>query len=77
MQKLPQWLHAVTHFYKGGGHVPKPPKPPTPITAAENLSKNRVLDRQRLARGFSSTILGGYEATNEQPATMFKTLLGG
>jgi hypothetical protein len=74
MQRLPYYIANVTHFCKGGAKAPKPPLPPSPTTAADNLSKNRILDRQRMARGFSSTILGGYEA--EKPATVLKTLLG-
>lgn len=75
----PEHILAVTHFFKGSPKAPKPPLPPSPTTAADNLSKSRILDRQRMARGFSSTILGGYggEQSINQPSTILKTILGG
>ncbi len=76
MNRLPDFIHAITHFYKGGGSAPKPIPPPVAATAAENLSKTKVLDRQRMARGFSSTILDGYSESIQKPDTMYKTLLG-
>jgi hypothetical protein len=74
--KLPYYIENITHFCKGGAKAPKPPAPPVATTAAENLAKSRILDRQRMARGFSSTILGGHEASKQAPATVLKSLLG-
>ncbi len=75
MNTLPWYIDNVTHYCKGGAKAPKPVAPPVEATAAENLSKSRILDRQRMARGFSSTILGGYSQPS-QPQSVLKTLLG-
>ena len=75
MTTLPWFIENVTHYCKGGAKAPKPPAPPVESTAAENLSKSRIMDRQKMARGFSSTILGGYSTINK-PSTIGKMLLG-
>lgn len=77
MNRLPYFIENVTHYCKGGQKAPKPPLPPVPTTAADNLAKSQILSRQKMARGFSSTILGGYQAQlPTQPSTILKSLLG-
>jgi len=64
------------HGGGGGGRV-KPPAPPAPTTAAENVAKNKILERQRGARGYGSTIIGSLaNLQQDKPATLLKRLLG-
>lgn len=57
----------------GGGGAYRPPKPPSPTLAAENVAKRQIMDRQRQARGYGST----RSALLSQPQTQaVKTLLG-
>jgi len=64
----------------GGGYTPPPP--PTPSSAAENLAKAKVLDRQRRAMGSDATFLtgllgpGDYSPQSAQPAKKTSTILG-
>jgi len=76
---IPSKMDLLTRCHSGGGGVPKvkPPAPPAPTQAAENVAKNKILERQRLARGYSSTILGGGSGEAQRPDTLIKTLLGG
>lgn len=68
-------MEALTRCYGGGGAGKiKPPIPPTPTKAAENIAKSKVLDRSRRARGFGSTVIGSYDVP--QPPTVMKSLLG-
>lgn len=71
-------MDLLMRCHGGGGGVPKPKPipPPTPTTAAENLAKNRLLDRQRNARGFGSTMLASLYDQPERPATFLKKLFG-
>lgn len=72
-------MDLMTRCYGGGGSAPKvkPPKPPAPTEAAENLAKSRITERQRNARGYSSTMIGslglGQDNRNQ---TLLKQLLG-
>ena len=54
-------IFLATHFFKGPKtpKPPAPPKPPTPTTAADNVARQRLLDRQKNAQGFASTYLTG------------------
>lgn len=58
--------------------APPPPKPPAPTQAYENFAKSEQAMRQRRARGYASTIIGGYaNAGEDRPQSLLKTLLGG
>lgn len=65
------------HGGGGGGGRIKSPKPPAPTSAAENLAKSKILDRQRKARGFGSTLIGSLaNIQQERSSTLLKSLLG-
>jgi hypothetical protein len=76
---IPSKMDLMMRFHGGGGGVQKvkPIAPPAPTQAAENLAKNRILDRQRNARGYSSTLIGSLANSGlNQNQTFLKTLLG-
>lgn len=68
-------MDLLTRCHGGGGGSGKikPIAPPSPTIAAENVAKTRILDRQRKARGFGSTLIGSLMDKENRP----KTLLGG
>jgi hypothetical protein len=70
-------MDLLTRCHGGGGGPGHAPKitPPAPTTAAENLAKNKILDRQRNARGYSSTLIGSL-GQQDQGGTFLKKLLG-
>ena len=69
-----------TQLFKGGApKPPKPPLPPAPTAAAENYAKSDSNLRQRRARGFGASILGGYASAGQdrpQGASLLKSLMG-
>ena len=58
--------------------APPPPKPPSPTQAYANFASSEIAARQRRARGFGSSIVGGYaNAGQDRPgASLLKSLLG-
>ena len=77
---IPSKMDLLMRFHGGGGHPPKvqPVLPPSPTSAAENLAKTKILERQRQARGYGATLIGSLANLQpDQPTTLLKTLLGG
>lgn len=74
---IPQKMDLLLRCNGGGGGAPKPKPipPPSPTFAAENVAKNRILDRQRNARGYSSTLLATLVPKDDN-RTFLKKLLG-
>lgn len=71
-------IYAVVRFHKGG--APKPPKPippPSPTTAAENIAKGRILERQRAAQGFQSTLFASRQENLDRPMTLLDQIMSG
>lgn len=69
---------SATHFYKASAKAPTPPKPPappSPTDAAENVAKQRLLERQKAARGFASTYLTAQQGPPDRPTSLLSTLL--
>ena len=62
----------------GGGGSVKKPKPPSPTTAAENLAKSRITERNRAAKGYGSTLIGSMQAVKDTTSSgsLLKQLLG-
>lgn len=56
--------------------VPAPPKPPAPETAAASYEKSDAAMRQKRARGYASTIIGGYQDAGSDRPSLLKQLLG-
>lgn len=56
--------------------TPPPPKPPAPTQAAENFAKSEQNMRHRRARGFASSILGGYASAGDDRPSLLKQFLG-
>lgn len=70
-------MDLLTRCYGGGGGGKvRPPKPPAPTQAAENLAKAKILDRQRRARGYGSTLFASLSEP-QQPSTLLNRILGG
>lgn len=66
-----------------GSRSPKTPKveplpePPAPDTAAAAYEKSESAKRQKRARGYASTIFGGYQdAGSDRSSSLLKQLLG-
>lgn len=77
---IPSKFEEFTRCYGGGGS-PKPPKappPPSPTTAAENVAKNRILERNRTAKGYGQTMIGSLQAVKDTTSngSLLKQLLG-
>ncbi len=78
---IPSKMDLLTRCHGGGGSGGKikQPLPPSPTSAAENLAKTKILDRQRKARGYGSTLIGSIAnlgGQTDQPTTLLKSLLG-
>jgi len=76
---LHEQIPHVTARYKGPKppKVPPPPKPPAPDTAANLFAKSDAAMRQRKARGFGASIIGGYASPgSDRPSSILKDLLG-
>ena len=77
---IPSKMDLLTrcHGGGGGGGKVKPPPVPSPTTAAENIAKNRILERQRSARGFGSTLIGSLaNLQQDKQQSLFSKILGG
>ncbi len=76
---LNEQIPCVTCFFKGG-KTPKPPAPPKPVlpqTAAESFAASDLAMRQRKARGFGASIIGGHSNPgSDRPQSILKSLLG-
>ena len=77
---IPSKFEQYTRCYGGGGGggSVKPVKPPSPTTAAENIAKTRILERNRNAKGYGSTLIGSLQAVKDTSNTgsLLKQLLG-
>ncbi len=76
---IPSKFEQFTRCYGGGGgSTPKPPKPPSPTSAAENVAKARITDRNRTAKGYGSTLIGSLQAVKDTTSngSLLKQLLG-
>ena len=72
-------IYAVVRFHKGPSapKPPKPPAPPTPTTAAENLATMRIMQRQRAAQGFQSTMFASRQENLDRPMTLLDQIMEG
>lgn len=64
------------HIGGGAGKMKPPPPPPSPTTAAENVAKARILERNRRATGYGQTLFASLAPAQDQAGTMIKKLLG-